>query len=282
MVATPEPEHRTRGFCFLSRALRPVLAALACVPGVGQAFDHSHARFDALLKTIVVATPGVPATRVKYAALKANPAPLESYVESLAAVTPAQARAFTRDERLAFLINAYNAQTLSLVTRNYPVASIRRIGGLFQSPWKIRFIDLLGEKRSLDDVEHTLIRKNFDEPRIHFAVNCASKGCPALRADAYAARSLDSQLEEAACAFLADSRENRYEPSSHTLHLSSIFKWYGEDFEKAVQSDQAGQTGAVAFAVNRMPLADADKARIKAAPPKVKYVDYDWSLNAAE
>jgi hypothetical protein len=164
---------------------------------------------------------------------------------------------------------------VELILTGYPdIESIKDLGSLFQSPWKKRFIPLLGETRTLDDIEHILIRGSgrYVEPRIHFAVNCASIGCPALRPEAYVAARLDDQVEEATRNFLADRTRNRLEDD--TLYVSSIFKWYREDFEKGWR----GATTLNGFiALYQQPLAlgeNADKLDIE-------FLDYDWRLNRA-
>lgn len=113
---------------------------------------------------------------------------------------------------MAFLINAYNAATVALILTRYPeLDSIKELGSLLRSPWKRRFVDLLGARRSLDDIEHELLREapDFAEPRIHFAVNCASLGCPALRPEAYEAERLEAQLADQTRRFLRDRSRNR-------------------------------------------------------------------------
>jgi len=259
-----------------------LLAALALASASSAfAFDHSHAAWDALLKRHVVVAPNGVSSRADYAGFRADRAALQAYVDGLSAVTQAEYRGWKREQQLAFLINAYNAQTVSLVLTRYPdLASIKDLGSILKSPWKRQFFTLLGAERSLDDVEHGLIRAPgaFEEPRIHFAVNCASVGCPMLRAEAFVAERLDMQLEDAARKFLADRTRNRLDAGSGALEISKIFDWYREDFEK-------GASGSLARFLAHFSdqLADGATARtlVRDGRPPIRYLDYDWKLNDA-
>src|SRR5476651_2001930 len=148
------------------------------------AFDQNHAVWDTLLKRHVVVAQNGSSSLVDYAGLTRDRSALNAYLDGLSAVTDTEYRGWIREQQLAFLINAYNAFTVKLVLTRYPdLKSIKDLGSFLKSPWKKEFFKLLGAERSLDDVEHGLIRARgaFDEPRIHFAVNCASIGCPMLR-----------------------------------------------------------------------------------------------------
>lgn len=244
--------------------------------GAQAAFDHSHAKFDALLKQHVTWISSGGASEIDYAAIKRDPSLLKSYLAEISAVTSEQYRGFSQPQKLAFLINAYNAYTIDFILTEYPdIESIKDLGSLFSSPWKKRLFPLLGEKRSLDDIEHDMIRKpgDFDDPRIHMAVNCASVGCPALRNEAYVAKRLDAQLDDAVNRFLSDRSRNRADDKG--LWVSKIFDWYAGDFEK--------QSGSVAawLAPHAAELSEdpAVRAGIAAASLRIRYLDYDWSLN---
>ena len=153
----------------------------------------------------------------------------------LSGVSGSEFSSWVKAERLAFLLNAYNAFTIDLVLSRYPkLKSIKELGSLIQSPWKKRFVPLLGEMHSLDDIEQGMIRKpgEYDEPRIHFALNCASIGCPALLNEAFIGTKLDAQLENATKAFLTDNSRNRYNVQSNQLEVSNICDWYKKDFER--------------------------------------------------
>ena len=231
------------------------------------AFDHTHQKWDEVLKQFVEHRGET--TVVDYKALKESPQKLNEYLKSLSAVSKSEYEKFSKNEKLAFLINAYNAFTLKLIINHYPVESIKDIGSLFSSPWKIKFFRLLGTEMNLDDIEHGTIRANFDEPRIHFTVNCASIGCPSLRTEAFVASRLEQQLEQAPVDFLTDESRNRFDPDTDTLYLSQIFKWYGDDFKNV--------GGVRAFVADRMTTDSKLKEKIKTA--KLEYLDYNWKLN---
>ncbi|MGH2359399.1 MAG: DUF547 domain-containing protein [bacterium] len=250
---------------------------LSCLAPLGNAaFDHSHSQWDALLKKHVESVSNAQATWVDYRGFAADRSALKDYLAALSAVSSPQYDAWTRPQKLAFLINAYNAFTVELILTEYPhLKSIRDLGSFLRSPWKKRFFTLLGGQRSLDEIEHGIIRAPgaFDEPRIHMAVNCASIGCPALRTEAYVAERLDSQLEDAVTAFLSDRSRNR--ASADALSVSKLFDWYGADFER--------QAGSVAKWLARYAdrLADDPSLRTMIAEAKlrVRFLDYDWALN---
>ncbi|MFK7955071.1 MAG: DUF547 domain-containing protein [Lysobacterales bacterium] len=212
------------------------------------------------------------ASEVDYAWLAQHQADLDAVTDTFSGVSEADFSRWSDDAQLAFLINAYNAFTLQLILTKYPdLESIKDLGSLFRSPWKQKFVALLGKTRSLDDIEHTMIRGQFDEPRIHAAVNCASCGCPALLAQPFKAETLDQQLHQAMSRFLADAERNYFEASSKTLWLSPLFDWYGEDFEKSAGSveryarDYSGPLG--------WPPSPADTKL------RIRFTDYDWQLN---
>jgi Protein of unknown function, DUF547 len=241
--------------------------------------DPATAKWDGLLKSHVVTLRKGQATQVNYAAFAGQRAVLKDYLDFTGAVTRASFDAWPKADQLAFLINVYNARTVELILTAYPkLASIKDLGSVFQSPWKKKGAPLLGEPRSLDDIEHGLIRGSgrYNDPRIHFAVNCASIGCPALKAEAFVGKQLEAQLEEAAAAFLSDRTRNRLE--QNTLKVSSIFKWYREDFEKGWRNARSLEQFLALYAT---PLGlDADAtARLRAGTIKLEFLDYDWRLN---
>ena len=247
-----------------------VLAALAWIGSAhSQSFDPSHRAWDALLKEDVAVLDGGKASRMRYASLAREQGRLRAYLDSLSAVPRQDYDRWDRKEQMAFLINAYNAFTVDKVLARYPdLRSIRDFGRIFGNPFKDRFFRLLGEPASLDDIEQ-MLRKHFREPRIHFALNCASVGCPMLREEAYVAGRLDAQLEQQALRFLSDRSRNRF--ADGRLEVSKIFDWYGEDFEPR----------AAFFARYAKALADepAARRRIEEGKAPVSFLDYDWSLN---
>jgi len=202
---------------------------------------------------------------VDYNGFKAEEARLDEYLKLL---ENSDSKALSRDEQFAFYINAYNALTIKLILSGYPgVKSIKDLGSLFKSPWKKKIVRIDGGVITLDSVEHDILRPGFKDPRVHFAVNCASKGCPPILSEPYRGSTLDAQLDGAVRAFLNDPSKNRLE--GKTLYVTKIFKWFKEDFNNDV----------VAFFLK---YAESDlKAKLEAdvGSIKVRYLDYDWSLN---
>ena len=228
-----------------------------------------HAAYDALLHKYV--TPA----GVRYAAWHADAADraaLAAYLERMQGVAVSQLpdSPAGRAEGLAYWLNLYNAATLHLVLEGYPLGSIKDLGSVLKSPWEKDVVAVEGRKLTLNAIENDIVRKEFPEPRIHFALNCAAKSCPPLRAEAYLGERLDAQLADQTRRFLADGTTNGLRPDG-TLQLSRIFEWYGKDFEVAAGS-------VVAFVRPYLPALAALPAGAK---PKVKFVDYDWALNEA-
>lgn len=255
----------------------PLLAALP----VRAAFDHSHAQWNALLVKHVRLIAGGNASQLDYAGIKAERATLDAYLAHLSAVPAAEYGRWSREQKLAFLINAYNAFTVALILGAYPgLKSIKDLGGFLRSPWKKKFFRLLGAERSLDDIEHEVIRAPgmFDEPRIHAAVVCASIGCPMLRNEAFLAERLENQLEDGMRRFMSDRSRNRFAPARGRLEVSKIFDWYGEDFGKSHRGFDS-LTGTFArYAAQLADTAD-DQARIRHGDYELVFLDYDWRLN---
>ncbi|MGH8581428.1 MAG: DUF547 domain-containing protein [Gammaproteobacteria bacterium] len=247
-------------------------------------FDRSHGAWTDLLAKHVVLTDQGQASRVAYADLRIDSGRLQNYLAALSGVSAKAFAAWDKRDRLAFLINAYNAFTVQLILSRYPrLESIKDLGNLFRSPWQRRFFTLLGREQSLDDIEHGLIRKPgaYDDPRIHTAVNCASIGCPMLREEAYVGARLDAQLDDQVRRFLSDRTRNRYSVSRRTLEVSSIFKWYVEDFGRG----HRGIRSVPSFlATHAELLADrpADQELIRTERAPLDYLDYDWALNDRE
>jgi len=262
--------------------------ALAAAPLAAFAFDHTHAAWDALVKKHVRLVDGGKASQVHYADLARERPALKAYLAEVSAVGEAEFRGWTKPQQMAFLVNAYNAFTVELILTKYPdLGSIRDLGNiLFNSPWKRRFFTLLGRETSLDEIEHGMLRKPgaYDEPRVHFAVNCASVGCPMLREEAFVAARLDAQLEEQARRFLSDRTRNRFNPQTGKLEVSEIFKWFKEDWTSGYRG--IGNAGPVTsreqyFARYAGLLADSPEHRRIVAEGRapIAHLDYDWSLN---
>ncbi|MCU0754461.1 MAG: DUF547 domain-containing protein [Xanthomonadales bacterium] len=259
-----------------------LLASFALLAsGLAQAFDHQHAALTTLLTRHVEWNAEGTATAVDYAGMRRDRAVLGTYLTTLSAVTPAEHGRWSKDEQLAFLINAYNGWTLALIADADPEpASIRDLGGWFRSPWKQRFFTLLGESRSLDDVEHGLIRgaPDFAEPRIHFAVNCASIGCPALRPEAYRAADLEAQLEDQTRRFLRDRTRNRYDVATRTLRVTRLFDWYGSDFDLPFRGSRT-RSGFLLHYAEELALDAEARRALGEGTLAIGFLEYDWRLN---
>ena len=233
------------------------------------AFDHTHAAFTKILQTRTQQKQGQ--TWVNYTDLKnQSRSELQAYLRGLEAFSADEFALATKPQRLAFLINAYNAFTLEWILIHHPVKSIKDTGSLFSSPWKKTFpgFKLLGQNFTLDKIEHEWIRGNFTEPRIHFAVNCASLGCPSLARRAYTGTGLEQELAAAEREFFFNPRHFKLDGKS--VSVSSILDWYGGDFEKV--------HGSLGNYLSRKAL---EFALTKEAIPnlKISFSDYDWSLN---
>ncbi len=173
---------------------------------------------------------------------------------------------WSRNERLAYWINAYNAFTVDLILEHYPLESIKDIKNgipFINTVWDIKFIEIEERTYDLNNIEHGIIRPKFEEPRIHFAVNCASISCPKLQDFAFTAKQLDQQLNQAAREFLADDSKNKI--SRGQVALSKIFSWYGGDFKTEGQS--------LIEYINQYSPVEVDE------DAEVDYMDYNWALN---
>ena len=270
--------------CILSISLNRLAsllqtAVLASSAGVvsAQAFDQTYENYDRVLKTYVADG------RVNYSGLKNAPKALEVYLESAAEVPEEQFNAWTESQRLAFLINLYNAGTLKLIIDHYPVKSIKDIGSLFKGPWDQQAVKLFGKTITLNHLEHDILRKQYSEPRLHMVLVCAAKGCPQLRGKAYTADKLDEQFSDQSRRYLVSPAGLRIDREKQIVYFSSIFKWYGEDFI-ARYSPATGFAGidkterAVANFCSAF-LVSADRDYLTAGEYAVKFLDYDWSLN---
>jgi hypothetical protein len=204
---------------------------------------------------------------VDYAGLKAEAKRLDTYLNFLAHVEPA---ALSEPDQKAFYVNLYNAWTLKLVLTRYPkISSIKETGTLLKSPWKTPLVRLGGQTLTLDEVENGILRARFKDPLVHFALNCASRSCPPLRAEPYEGSRLEDQFADQARAFLNDPTRNRVE--GDTLYLSRIFDWYAKDF--------GGPRGVLAF-LRRYAGPELKAGLDRLGPePRIQYLDYDWSLN---
>lgn len=245
-----------------------VLLSLFCAAVMADDYDPSFKAWGEWLKKY--AQVNGPVTTVNYQEAHKKKSDIDLLSTGIEKMEKPKFEALSEKERLAFLINSYNILTVKWILAHYPVKSIKDTGSLFQSPWKKKFFKLFGEEESLDGIEHERIRKKFNEPRIHFALVCASKGCPALKGVPYLASELDKQLDESLVGFLQDSSRNRYDAKENTLFLSKIFKWYGDDFKMGSETVQK-------FVAPRMGKTPAEIEQIKNS--KLEFLDYDWALN---
>ena len=201
--------------------------------------------------------------RVDYPALKKNIALLDNYLEEIAQLNPEVLESASRNEKIAFYINAYNALTLRIITVHYPVKSIKDIPGVWD---KLKF-KVAGRELTLGYLEHEILRKEFKEPRIHFALVCASIGCPELADQPFTGKDLNAQLDKQAQKFINNKSKVRLDRKNNIFYLSSIFKWFKEDFGDVI-----------AFIGRYLPEDEANL--ISDEYPRIKYLSYDWLLNS--
>ncbi|WP_221031220.1 DUF547 domain-containing protein [Actomonas aquatica] len=254
----------------MPRALLLFLAPLwVALTSLSAATAFTHDTFDALLHD------HVEDGRVDYAALRTDPR-LDAYLAQLATTDPATLD--SADARLAFWINAYNAYTLKLVLSVYPIDSIKVIHGLGQTgpaddkaPWEVPLAVVNGEALTLNQIEHAIIRQRWDEPRIHFALVCAALSCAQLRAEAYSAAQLETQLQQQAEWFFA--HRNTFDPRRRQAALSQLLNWYRADFATT-------DAELLRYAAQFLPDDLAKSLRQNPGKWKITYQPYDWTLNA--
>lgn len=272
----------------MKNLLLTLLLAALPLTTTAQTFDHDHKAWSALLKKHVVLLDGGKASQMRYAGLAQDRAALKSYLDTLAKVSPQEFAGWTKPQQMAFLINAYNAFTAEKILTRYPnIKSIWDFGKIFGNPFKDKFFTLLGREFTLDMIEHETLRKPgaYNEPRVHFAANCASVGCPMLREEPFVAERLDAQLEEQTRRFLSDRSRNRYNATDNTLEVSEIFKWFSEDWTSGYRGfDNKGpamQSREQFFAKYAALLADqpAQQQMITERKAAIRHLDYDWALN---
>ncbi len=217
---------------------------------------------------------------VDYNGLQANRQHLERFNASIGAVSPATYQAWSDSEKIAFLINAYNAFTLQSIIDQKPLkASIRDIPGV----WKRRKFKIAGQEKTLDNIEHDTLRTDFSEPRIHVALVCAAISCPTLRQEPYTADKLDRQLDDQVQKFIASPHGFRLDRQQGQVYLSSIFKWFGDDWKSsyAVKSNQFTGSESERSVLNFLSnaLNTQDKEYLRQGNYKINYLDYNWTLN---
>jgi hypothetical protein len=223
--------------------------------------DVSHDGWDRLLKKHVDSR-----GMVNYKGFKADRAELKKYLDQLSKNAPNE-KTWSKDEQLAYWINAYNAYTVELILEHYPVKSIKDIGSTIKIPfvstgWDIKFIEIGGKKMDLNNIEHGIIRKQFDDPRIHFALVCAAISCPPLRNEAFTAQQLNQQLDDQGKRFLNDPTKNIV--TRDKASVSKLFDWYGGDFKGKM---------TVRDWINKYANANLKENG------SISYMDYNWALN---
>ncbi|MFN0276723.1 MAG: DUF547 domain-containing protein [Chitinophagales bacterium] len=221
-----------------------------------------HTAWDSLLQKHVT-----PQGIVDYKGFIQDSVLLNNYLNTLSA-NPPDETSWGKNEQMAFWINAYNAFTVQLIIRNYPLKSIKDIGGSVyrvNTTWDIKFIIIGNETLDLNNIEHQKLRKQFDEARIHFAVVCASKSCPILMNTAYTGENLEAQLNTAGKVFLADNYRNQVD--AQNPKLSMLFKWYKMDFTK--------DTSIINY-INQFSNVQISE------DASIEYLEYDWGLNEAQ
>lgn len=214
---------------------------------------------------------------------------LNVFIASLESLSSGAYEALSINEKKAFLINAYNAFTVHLVLREYPISSIRRIGAPFSSPWKKEFFSLMGGKiKTLDGIEHDYLRGKAElfDPRVHAVVNCASISCPVLSNRVYLPETLDQQMNEAMVGWLGEQDKNLIARGSTSIELSMIFKWYKKDFETTLSSMPSNLRGflfeTLAAHSEDFGFEGSEELRDYLINTPIKFKTYDWGLNGGK
>jgi hypothetical protein len=203
--------------------------------------------------------------KVDYRGFKKDESKLDQYLKVLENV---DSKNLSRNEQFAFYINAYNAWTIKLILSGYPgVKSIKDLGNILRSPWKKKICRIDGNVITLDHIEHDILRPRFKDPRVHFAVNCASTSCPPLMSQPFLGSTLDQQLDVAARAFINNPKRNYLK--GDTLYVSRIFKWFSKDFNNDI----------IGFFLTYADDHLKKELEVKKQTIKVNYLRYDWSLN---
>lgn len=257
------------------------------IPGAFADFDHSHDLWDRVLKSYVRGA------SVDYLALSRNTSDLDQYLKQLDSVARSEVDSWAREQQLAFWINVYNAFTVQVILDNYPIKS-RTIKGLFvprnsiiqiSAVWKKLTWEVAGQSLTLDQIEHGLIRPNFKEPRIHFAIVCASVGCPDLRPEAFTFDKLERQLDEQTIAYLNNpSKGAVLDFEKKKICVSKLFGWFWNDFEGEAPvgfdvSHRSKKIQAALSFLSRYFTSVEARSLLQSKSADFDYLSYDWSLN---
>ncbi len=257
-----------------------LIFTLACPTDSSSKENNAPASFDYAPFERVLSSYVDEAGSVNYSGLKQNRADLDRIIQEMARASPSNAPQLfpTRDTQLAYWINAYNAEVLRMVVDHYPTSSITKIGLIPFGAFFVARIELGGKKMTLRSLENDVIRSGFHDPRIHFAINCASRSCPPLVRHLYRPETLDAQLDAAARAFINDNRQVVLDETRHTIVLSKIFDWYASDFQNAYAA-KFKKRGTVADYLKVYLTPERLGILEKLSGAKVTYQDYDWGLN---
>jgi len=250
-------------------------------------FDHGHRIFNDLLKE------NVDDGKVDYKGFINSKEEFIKYLDSLGDVTEQQYLSWTSEQRLAFWINSYNAFTIKAIIDHYPIQRSFTLVGIFYAPknsilqipgvWKKLQFQAVGQNVTLDHIEHGILRKEFNEPRIHLAMNCASISCPDLRNEAYISDKIDKQLDDSSKNFVNSKTKGvLIDKNKNKIKVSKIFKWFGDDFfsnyHKQEFNDKSDkQNGTLGFIYKY--INDDEKKYVLSGNYKLKYMSYDWGLN---
>jgi hypothetical protein len=247
----------------------------------------SYDDYDAVLKDHVDDT-----GMVNYRQLKAKPARLDAFIADIGKLNTKSYDIWNNNEKVAFWLNTYNALTLKVIIDNYPIKSsffrsriypknsIRQIAGVWN---KIKF-NVLGQDLTLGHIEHEILRKKFNEPRIHMSMVCAAMGCPSLRNEPYIGKKLDKQLDDQGRKFLANPNKFSFDSNRRILYISPIFKWFNKDFVAAIPegtncAQYSEKEAAILGFVSKYLSQDHPCFSQSIKAVKIKYLKYDWSLN---
>lgn len=274
-----------REFILFIFALVSISSRVLATEEKKKTFSYDH--YAAVLKNYVDDQ-----SLVNYKKLKAKPQRLENFVAAIGKLAPNSYNKWNDKEKIAFWLNAYNALTLKAIIDNYPIKSsffrsrvyprnsIRQISGV----WDRITFSVMGKDLTLEHIEHKILRKEFSEPRIHLALVCAAKGCPPLRSEPYTGKKLDEQLGDQSRKFLANPEKFRFDSLKRVLHISPIFKWFGDDFIKITTKKKpfiqySNKEAAILEFVSKYLAEDHAFFKPSRKAIRIKYFDYDWSLN---
>jgi hypothetical protein len=216
---------------------------------------------------------------VDYEALQRDPAQLDRYLQALADLSPQRFASWSEAEQIALLINAYNALTLRSIIDHDPIRpSIRAIPGV----WKLRRHPLLGQRLTLDEIEHRILRREYNEPRIHAALVCAAISCPPLRREAFTGPQLERQLEDQTNRWLASAVGLRIDPAAATVAISQIFQWFAEDWPRADPNaapvpGHEKDSAVLHFIARHRPA--GERQLLLGGAYRLSYLPYNWDLN---